>query len=62
MKRDSFSPPKNPVIGQLFYDSMTGTMRKWNGKDWTEEVRPGELSVTSGKPNAGRTRWDSSDA
>lgn len=46
--QSEFSPPENPRIGQLFYDSMTSTMRRWNGKDWTTEVRPGEISNKEG--------------
>ena len=41
---DDPGPPKNPRIGQLYYDSMTETMRKWNGKDWTTQVRPGQIA------------------
>lgn len=43
IKNSDTSPPANPRIGKLWYDAMTGTMRKWNGKDWTTEVKPGEI-------------------
>ncbi len=37
-------PPTNPRLGQLFFDTATKTIRKWNGKNWGEELRPGEIA------------------
>jgi hypothetical protein len=44
VKQSQYSPPKNPVVGQLYYDLVSETLRRWNGKDWTTEVKPGEIA------------------
>jgi hypothetical protein len=31
-------PPTNPRIGLLYYDTMTGTLRMWDGTKWAEKT------------------------
>jgi len=28
--------PSNPAIGQLYYEPVSRTMRKWDGQKWAE--------------------------
>lgn len=49
-KRNDKGLPKNPRIGQLWYDSWTRTMRQWNGDNWVTEVRPGDIARVAGAP------------
>lgn len=43
-KKNDPKPPSQPRTGQLWYDEASQTMRRWNGKDWTTEVKPGEVA------------------
>jgi hypothetical protein len=45
-KKNDTSPPANPRFGQLWYDTTTKTIRKWDGQHWASEVRPGETAKT----------------
>jgi hypothetical protein len=36
MKKQKVGTPKNPSLGQLYYEPYTKTMRVWTGKGWRE--------------------------
>jgi hypothetical protein len=41
--------PLNPFVGQLWYEPVSGTLRRWNGKLWAETSKRMQLS-SSYKP------------
>lgn len=43
-KKNDDSPPRDPKYGQLWYDTTTRTIRKWDGQHWATEVKPGETA------------------
>lgn len=45
-KKNDNAPPRDPKYGQLWYDTVTRTLRKWDGQHWATEVRPGETAKT----------------
>ena len=39
------SPPANPSIGQLYYDTVHNNIYIWNGSYWSELVGPDSLML-----------------
>jgi len=48
-KKNDNAPPKDPRFGQLWYDVVTRTMRKWDGASWATEVKPGDTATARAK-------------